>query len=152
MRPCCWCHILVPSAFAALQSEFCGGISRGKDVVDTWRGAPHGRQSMEALRESPVEVLGARVGGGKCMVSRAERARFRGGRSRGSGSAQPCQGAPNESGVASVWTVFSSPSRRRAAWWPAIRCRPLDSEFVTSPSRARPRVIQVNSEFWIGLR
>ena len=28
----------MPSAFAALQSEFCGGISRGKDVVDTWRG------------------------------------------------------------------------------------------------------------------
>ena len=61
MRPCCWCHILVPSAFAALQSEFCGGISRGKDVVDTWRGGerPHGRQSMEPppprlCDESPV--------------------------------------------------------------------------------------------------
>ncbi len=77
MRPCCWCHILVPSAFAALQSEFCGGISRGKDVVDTWRG-----------------------GSGLTAASRWSRRRRRG----------SAIGAPNESGVASVWTVFSSES------------------------------------------
>ena len=138
---------------------------------------PSGRSLLAAARGAgAVEVPESGAEKMHGFVRRDARSRRSAGwsRSRGpSGSARAVPGARRTSPASRAFGRFSRRQARSGpaprtpgvrARWPApapgrSRCRPsmISSDFeldrcVTSPSRARPRVIQVNSEFWIGLR